>query len=330
VNTSYHGGLTAPQGVLEASFEEAPSGRLLLTLDGEICRANRAFGQLLGRTTAQLVGQGLRGLCHAEDQRGLATSLDRLQRGELGGPSLTVRFRRADGSPAWATLHLVRLSVDGCLLAEVHDATELHQLQAELRREHLAPFSRLIDGVSHDLNGALASIRAAADLVLAEIARAPELREDVEVIRQSAERAALLIRRFGAFRHRPRGEPQPLDLSQVLRGAESLLRSALGARVELEMTLASGLPSVVAEIAELEALLVSLVLVAGQAIGESGWLRVETRKEAERSVLVLSDSGPSRELEPSVEALARELDAQLEPLSSAAGSAVRLRFGSSE
>src|SRR5262249_1067507 len=80
---------------------------------------------------------------------------------------------------------------------------------------------------------------------------------------------------------------EPTDLSQVLGGMETLLRSSIPRAVALELTLDPELPRVDADVSQVRQVILNLVTNGAEAIGrESGTLRLPTgRRIADRILL---------------------------------------------
>jgi diguanylate cyclase (GGDEF)-like protein/PAS domain S-box-containing protein len=120
-----------------SAFEDAPIGIALASLDGDILRANRAFGAIVGHAPEDLVGRTVDSLSHPEDTLVGLNERRSVTTGSSEGYELEKRLVHADGRPVWVHVHVsgVRDS-DGhplYLIAQVQDVTE-----QRLMRERLA------------------------------------------------------------------------------------------------------------------------------------------------------------------------------------------------
>jgi diguanylate cyclase (GGDEF)-like protein/PAS domain S-box-containing protein len=129
----------------EARFREIFSasavGIVISDFDGTLIDANKAFADLVGHPTTQLVGVSLQELLHTEDDTALSDAYRKLTNGELR------RFRRrrqltdASGESTWIYLAgSVLHDADGAPthhITIVEDFTELHLLQQELSDQTL-------------------------------------------------------------------------------------------------------------------------------------------------------------------------------------------------
>ena len=142
--------------------------------------------------------------------------------------------------------------------------------------QKLDGLGRLAGGVAHDFNNLLTVILGTAE-VLREDLRAGRARtEDLEEIRAAGERARDLTGQLLAFARRQLIAPEVLDLNEVLRGTEKLLRRVLGEDVRLDTALASGLWRVRADRGQIGQVVLNLSVNARDAMPTGGRLLIET------------------------------------------------------
>jgi len=177
------------------------------------------------------------------------------------------------------------------------DVTELKEAERALdesssRVRHLEKMDaigRLADTVAHDFNNFLTVILGNAGLALNALPADSPVRSDVEEIARTAERAAQLTRQLLSF-GRPRSfAPEPVDLNEVVRGLERILRRQVGDGIEIELRL-SPKPAVIdAHPAQMEQIVLNLALNARDAMPDGGKLTITTsRMPGPRPVVALS------------------------------------------
>jgi PAS domain S-box-containing protein len=96
--------------------------------------------------------------------------------------------------------------------------------------------------------------------------------------------------RFAAQRNGPR-QDEELDVSELVRGLEPLLRKLLGAQAELRLRLARDLPRIAGDRTSLEAVMTNLLLNARDALPNGGAVTIETRSTASAVVVDVTDDG---------------------------------------
>src|SRR3546814_13517445 len=93
---------------------------------------------------------------------------------------------------------------------------------------------------------------------------------------QAAEHGAELVRRLLAFSRRQPLNPSDLDVNELIRDVEPLLRRALGEDVEIELKLAPGLGASRADGAQVDSALMNLAVNARDAMADGGKPTIET------------------------------------------------------
>ena len=113
----------------------------------------------------------------------------------------------------------------------------------------------------------------------------------VEVDELALERITGQVRTLRAFGCGETEQPQTYDVNQALRDAITLLRHEVKNRIEVEMDLGE-IPNIECHPAQINQVLLNLILNACQAIVGRGTIRL-TSREADGTVIVeVSDSGP--------------------------------------
>ncbi|HEX7614953.1 MAG TPA: ATP-binding protein [Thermoanaerobaculia bacterium] len=129
--------------------------------------------------------------------------------------------------------------------------------------------------VAHDLRNVLTAILGFSTLVL-EKARDPETRANAEEIVKAGERAAVLSTRLLSFGRRDIVNPRALDLHVFLRDLEPLFRRLVKEQVAVHVHLAEEPLLVAADDAQLEQVILNLVVNASDAMPEGGILSLRT------------------------------------------------------
>jgi len=179
-----------------------------------------------------------------------------------------------------------------------------NQLQMAQRMEAVG---RLAAGVAHDFSNVLSVIRGRAELLLMSQVMTPDAREDVDEVVEATRRGQSLVTHLLTISRRKSGDPHTLDLSDVTRDVRDLLKRALPETIALTVETSEEPALVVADRAQLEQVVLNLVLNARDSLSGRGRIGVATEVvevddqfaaahggEAGGvfSVLRVSDSGP--------------------------------------
>ena len=161
--------------------------------------------------------------------------------------------------------------------AVARDITERRQADDALRQaQKMEAVGRLAGGIAHDFNNLLTAIRGNAELLFHRLKKDPARAAEVEEIIQASDRAASLTRQLLAFSRKHDIVPVMLDLNERVETVARLARRLIGPDRALEIQTSDNLRSVVADAAQVEQLLLNLILNARDAIVPGGRIIVKT------------------------------------------------------
>jgi two-component system cell cycle sensor histidine kinase/response regulator CckA len=175
-----------------------------------------------------------------------------------------------------------------------HEAALLESERQLLHSQRMEAVGRLAGGVAHDFNNLLTIISGYADLVLKRVDLDDSMRRGIEEISKAGQKAAGLTRQLLAF---SRGKPlklEVIDLNQVVTEVEAMLRRLIGEDIEL-VTILTGEPlCVIADVGQIEQVIMNLATNARDAMPKGGRLTLQTGlKEPDRNAADdTSDSRP--------------------------------------
>jgi PAS domain S-box-containing protein len=189
------------------------------------------------------------------------------------------RFRRADGS--WADVmdrgHVVHdeRGRPVRMIGAMANVTEPRRLEAELRQsQKMEAVGRLAGGIAHDFNNLLTVISGRSDLLLHRLRADDPVRKDVELIKRVGERAATLTRQLLAFSRKQVLQTRVLALNAVVADLEPMLQRLIGEDIELVTTIAPAVGRVQADPAQIEQVILNLVVNARDAMPSGGRLTI--------------------------------------------------------
>ncbi|MBI4538715.1 MAG: response regulator [Gemmatimonadetes bacterium] len=159
------------------------------------------------------------------------------------------------------------------------DMTRHVQLEQQLRQaQKMEAVGTLAGGVAHDFNNLLTAIRGNVDLALLDLEPESPVREYVNEIRASVDRAATLTRQLLAFGRKQMIERRALDLNALLSDTNNMLRRIIGEDIRLITDQTPDPTTVFADPAQLEQVVMNLCANARDAMPGGGELAMVTER----------------------------------------------------
>jgi PAS domain S-box-containing protein len=190
------------------------------------------------------------------------------------------RVRRKDGREVWLsdTAVIVQGSDSHPVMEGIMvDITERKALETQLQQSRkMEAVGRLAGGIAHDFNNLLTIISGYTELALSRPNLPGEAHADIERIENASGRAAALVRQLLAFSRKQVLQPKILDLNKIVLNLDSLLRRLMDERIEMVTRVKDDLGKVKADPAQVEQVIMNLVVNARDAMPEGGRLVVET------------------------------------------------------
>lgn len=157
------------------------------------------------------------------------------------------------------------------------ETTEQRALEAQFAQgQKMQAVGQLAGGVAHDFNNVLTAIIGFSDLLLNNHRPTDPSFQDIMNIKQNANRAAGLVRQLLAFSRRQTLRPQVLVLSDVLAELTNLLSRLLGEKVQLKVNNGRDVWPVMADLNQLEQVIINLAVNARDAMTKAGKLEIRT------------------------------------------------------
>ena len=242
----------------------------VITPDGIIRAANRAWTRVLGWENDEIVGEHHLKFHFEEDfeanEIALATATD----DPLAG--FETRMRHKDGSAHW--VNWVANPQGDKIYANGRDVTERRAAEEQLRQaQKMEAIGQLTGGVAHDFNNLLTVI--SGGLQMLERSQDPARTQRLmDGMRQAVERGAGLTRQLLAFSRRQSLRPEPIALAPMVEKMRDLLDRSLRGDIRVETGFPDGLWPVEADPSELQLALLNLCVNARDAMPIGGRIRI--------------------------------------------------------
>ena len=154
---------------------------------------------------------------------------------------------------------------------------ERDQIQAQaIQAQKLEGLGLLAGGIAHDFNNLLMSMNGNAELAELSIMPGSEAVTYLDRIKRGVEKGARLTRHLQAYAGQGPVATAPTHLSDAVRQTAEVLESIVVARASLTLELSDELPMVRADPAQLEQLVMNLLMNAADACGVGGAIVLRT------------------------------------------------------
>lgn len=280
--------LRASEAHYRSLFEGIPLGLFRTTPAGQLVDLNPALLQLLGNPPPSRVAQlnigdlfptpehyrRYQALLQAE---GGVQDFQTELRQPVSGATLAVEinargFVGPDGQPLYHEGSITDITPR--LQAEAEKA----ELQAQLfQAQKMEALGRLTGGIAHDFNNLLTVINGFSELMQYSLPADSPLQEMVGQILTTGQRAKNLVRQLLVFSSQRITEPAaPLDLNGLITELHKMIGRIIGEHIEMELELAADLGIIMADPAQIEQVIINLVVNARDAMPAGGKLSLRT------------------------------------------------------
>jgi two-component system, cell cycle sensor histidine kinase and response regulator CckA len=281
------------------SFHSNPAAIVIADITSQsYLEVNEAFERITGYRRDEIVGRSWLQVCLWAGSHEWDRALQRLLN-EGCIRNLEFRFRKKSGEFGTGLLSAELIEIGGhqCAITATIDITERIRLEMQLRQaQKLEGLGRLAGGVAHDFNNLLMVINGYSDFVLKRLAADDPLYLPAQEINKAGERAASLTKQLLAFSRKQIIEPRPLDLNVIVNDTERMFQRLIGEDIELAISLDPLLGQIMADAAQIQQVIMNLVVNARDAMTDGGKLEITTKNIDidERAAGAHSDAAPGR------------------------------------
>jgi len=284
--------LHAQQRIMQTILDQAPIGVWMLGIDGKIKFMNHAFAQCFGITEQQflnadhyatLLPSNIAKQCTTSDQAcfnsgKVHNSTEQIADAQSGTLHSFDIIKAPVRNELGQIEALIGLAIDVSARRQAEKEKAAMQKQVE-HTQRLESLGVLAGGIAHDFNNILTAIMGNAALAEQRIAKgnAEMCGKYMKNIAQSSEKAALLCKQMLAYSGKGHFIIKPLNLTTMVSGITSLLEVSIQRTIQLNYTLPENISLIEADEAQIQQIIMNLVINASDAIGEqSGTINIVT------------------------------------------------------
>ena len=257
-------------------FETANDGIVLLEKrEGTITKVNPAAGKMLGYSEEECIGKNLQDVGVSLDMSDFPTIMQALdKKGIINYDDVTVRTK--SGLYIDTDIYMV----DRAALAQcnIRDVTKRKKLEEQLlQAQKMEAVGLLAGGIAHDFNNILSAIVGYGYLLQTKMNSDDPLRENVDQILVSADRAAEVTHSLLAFSRKQILIPKPININALMRRFEKLLTRLIGEDIDIAGNFTDKDVVSMADAGQIEQVLMNLATNARDAMPQGGHLTLDTQ-----------------------------------------------------
>ncbi len=126
----------------------------------------------------------------------------------------------------------------------------------------------LAGGVAHDFNNLLTVINGYSEMALMQLKENERLYGQISAIKEAGKKAASLTSQLLAFSRKQIYKSEVLNINELVRSMEKMLRRLVGEDISIEVVLRENLPLIKGDKSQLDQILINLVVNARDAVRE--------------------------------------------------------------
>ena len=281
-------------------MDQSPEVVALADEEGKIIEFNRSAEEFTGVPRKEALGMSLwelqtqflppqrRTVEYARRLETMTREALRTGQADFTGRPLTASVHAQGGATRYLEQHtfIIRTHKGFQLGSIGRDITEERKTAEALRKSEellqqarkMEAVGRLAGGIAHDFNNLLTVIGGYADLIGASLREQGPMKTGIEEIQRAAQRATELTTQLLAFSRRQVLQPRIVDLNEIIRGMENMLRRVIGEDIELATSLAPGVGTIQADPGQIEQVMMNLAANARDAMPVGGRFTIETSR----------------------------------------------------
>ncbi len=258
-------------------------GDVILSIDREfrITSVSPSIRVLLGHAPESLIGRSVieLNILPPEYFDKATAGIMRVLSGERVS-SVEYEFLTVDGKRKLVAVSGDPLFKDGkitAMVAVARDMTDQKELERQLfQAQKMESVGTLAGGIAHDFNNLLSGVLGYASLMKENLTEGHRFYNYVSAIERSACRASELTSQLLAFSRGGKYEVRAINLNNVVEDTLEIIGRTFDKSIRIEKRFSGQLPTVAADAAQIEQVIMNLCINARDAMPDGGKLVVET------------------------------------------------------
>jgi two-component system cell cycle sensor histidine kinase/response regulator CckA len=271
---------------LPSILESLSEGLILADDQGLLFYTNSKFAEITGFSQEEMIGKRVYELFHTESElkdKELIAAMHKRYQDRMRGISETyeIKMTRKDGESRWLEISAGPLrDTNGKIIGSIGlntDITKRKELESQLQlSQKMEVVGRLAGGLAHDFNNLLTVISGYANILSSVFQVGEKSFRHVEAIKEASKMASALTKQLLTVSRKQILQLETVDLNKIVVDSLSILQNLVGTNVTISLKLEENLPPILADISQIQQILINLVLNSRDAMRGDGRLSIKT------------------------------------------------------
>ncbi len=261
-----------------SAFHASPAGMMLTTIsDGKFIDVNDSFLKIFEFCRDEVIGSTSTELKMLSDQARKTLIEAQIKSGGLHNFELQANSKSGKVINILLSSKPLVLSGEDCLVTTIIDVTDKLAIEEKYRQvQKMEAIGHLAGGVAHDFNNLLGIILGYGENLVDNMKKDDPLLESAKHIVEAGERSAALTRQLLAFSRKQTLQVKTIDLNELIRNLDKMLRRLIGEDIDLILQLCDCATMVTVDPTQIEQVIMNLAVNSRDAMPQGGRLIIET------------------------------------------------------
>ncbi len=257
---------------LATLVEQAVESVLITDISGNIQYVNPAFEKVTGYSKDEVIGENPKILKSGKHDTAFYQDLwDTILSGEKWQNMIINKRKSGELYHEKAVIFPIK-DDQGTIInfaAILRDITQEQLLEAQVKQlQKMEAIGTLAGGIAHDFNNILTVINGHAEIAMMRADKESKVHHDLVSILSAGKRAAKLTAQLLAFSRKQVHERRIVNINEILLSMEKMIRRLISEDIRIDMKLENDLPKINADEAQIEQIIMNLIINARDAINE--------------------------------------------------------------
>jgi PAS domain S-box-containing protein len=288
-------------------LEEMEEPYFEMDLAGRFTFFNNAMCRRLGYSREELMGMHYKVYTPPEENEKVFATFNKVYRTGEPAKLLDITTIRKDGTRNLSETSILPLRNEQGEITRfrgvTRDLTERKRAEEERRQleqkaqlaSRLASVGELASGVAHEINNPLTGVIGYAHLLLARKDISRDVRHDLEIINEGAQRVAGIVKKLLAFARQTKPEQRYVNINELIRNTLDLRAYELAAsNIKVALQLTRDMPMTIVDPGQLQQVFLNLIINAETEMKlahDKGRLTIKTERINNSIRILFKDNG---------------------------------------